>query len=175
METWRTIPSAPTYEASSEGRVRSPRGHILTPFDNGTGYMRVRLCAPRRLAYVHRLVAEAFSGPIAAGLQVNHLNGIKADNRTQNLEVVTQSENALHAYRAGLWTRKGSAHWTHRRPDLRRRGEAASSAKLTAASVLEARRLRALGWTLRRLGSHFDVNANTIRNAVVGKTWSHVQ
>jgi hypothetical protein len=174
MEAWQAIPSAPAYEASRDGRVRNASGHVLTPVDNGSGYMRVRLCGPRRLAYVHRLVAETFVGPILDGLQVNHLNGIRADNHAANLEVVTQSENALHAYRTGLWTRKGDAHWTRRRPDLRRRGEAVSSAKLTSAAVLEARRLRCLGWTLRKLGAHFGVTPTTINNAVIGKTWSHV-
>ena len=48
----------------------------------------------------HRLIAEAFLGK--SNLQVNHINGIRNDNRLANLEYVTPCENILHAYRIGL-------------------------------------------------------------------------
>lgn len=55
----------------------------------------------------HRLIWEAVNGPIPDGLQINHKNGIKHDNRIENLELVTQSENAKHAYRIGLQSASG--------------------------------------------------------------------
>ena len=51
---------------------------------------------------IQRLMWMAFRGPIPLGMQINHENGNKNDNRLENLELVTRSENALHAHRTGL-------------------------------------------------------------------------
>jgi hypothetical protein len=51
---------------------------------------------------VHRLVAELFVPGQQPGLVVNHMNGVKSDNRASNLEWVTQGENVAHAVRTGL-------------------------------------------------------------------------
>jgi hypothetical protein len=50
----------------------------------------------------HRLLAEMFIPNPLNKLQVNHINGIKHDNRIDNLEWVTQSENSLHSFANGL-------------------------------------------------------------------------
>lgn len=51
---------------------------------------------------VHHLVAEAFIGPRPAGKQINHKDGDPQNNRAENLEWVTASENLKHAHRTGL-------------------------------------------------------------------------
>ena len=51
---------------------------------------------------VHRLVAEAFIANPDEYNQVNHINGNRADNRVENLEWVSASQNRLHAWRKGL-------------------------------------------------------------------------
>jgi hypothetical protein len=50
----------------------------------------------RKQISVHRLVVEAFIGSIPKGMHVNHKNGVKNDNRLQNLEIVTPAENVRH-------------------------------------------------------------------------------
>ena len=52
--------------------------------------------------YVHRLVYELFVGMIPKGLEINHINGKKSDNKDTNLELVTRSQNLSHAYKTGL-------------------------------------------------------------------------
>ena len=61
------------------------------------GYVRVKIF--ERSILLHRIVAETFLGSPLENQQVNHKNGIKTDNRIENLEWVTPGENLLHAYR----------------------------------------------------------------------------
>lgn len=65
-----------------------------------SGYIQIQ--RGQRHWMAHRLIWEATNGPIPEGMEINHINGIKNDNRLANLEVVTRSENARHAYRVGL-------------------------------------------------------------------------
>lgn len=55
---------------------------------------------------VHREVWKAFKGDIPKGFVINHINGIKSDNRLINLECITQSDNQKHAYKTGLYSTK---------------------------------------------------------------------
>ena len=53
-------------------------------------------------ATIHTVVYETFHGDIPEGKVINHINGIKTDNFSWNLEAVTPSENTIHAYETGL-------------------------------------------------------------------------
>lgn len=120
-EIWKDCTEDSNYRISSLGRVISkarwvnsgPNNgrrfideKILSPFlSKETGYMQIQL-GNRKRAGIHRLIALAFIDGYKPGLVVNHKNGIRADNRIENLEWVSQSENHLHSYRE--LGRKGS-------------------------------------------------------------------
>lgn len=98
-EEWRDIPNYEGfYQVSNLGRVKSFYGlkeKILKPGIPNNGYYQVELCknSIRKFYMVHRLVWEAFNGQIPEGLQVNHINEIKSDNRLSNLNLMTAKEN----------------------------------------------------------------------------------
>jgi hypothetical protein len=111
------------YEVSNMGEVRStdkttPDGRkikskVLTKNKNGGGYYKVTLCNNkfRHTILVHKLVGIHF-GKIyhnehaIDNLQINHIDGNKLNNRADNLEACTPSENLLHAVKMGLRTYK---------------------------------------------------------------------
>jgi hypothetical protein len=96
-EVWKTIEEFPRYEVSNIGRVRQVQTkHVRTPFNNGN-YYQVDLYPGKQTRQIHRLVAENFLGK-HPGMHVNHKNGNKLDNRLDNLEWCTPSENIQHAY-----------------------------------------------------------------------------
>ncbi|MCB2253447.1 NUMOD4 motif-containing HNH endonuclease [Pseudomonas chlororaphis] len=108
-EQWKTIPGHESYEVSSLGRFRSiPRHDIrgqwrpqryLAQKPDKDGYLIVAMDGGSHRA--HRLVALAFHGPSDLPI-VNHINGEKDDNRPENLEWCTISENVRHAINSGL-------------------------------------------------------------------------
>jgi hypothetical protein len=107
-EIWKPIPGFDGYEASNLGGIRSlPRldtkgrrrkSCVLKPCRNGKkGYVGVNIL--NKNLKLHRAVMFAFSGVRGSEWQVNHKNGIKADNRLENLEWATNQENCIHSYR----------------------------------------------------------------------------
>lgn len=100
------------YEVSNEGTVRSNgvyrehhKGKIKATNKTPTSdYFYVKLSKDSKMwnRSVHRLVAEAFVPKPPNATMVNHKNGDKTDNRAENLEWVTCSENHRHAYKTGL-------------------------------------------------------------------------
>ena len=106
IEIWKDIPNYEGYQVSNLGRVKSLEridalGHrlkekILKPGITHNGYYLIGLCknSKVKMYYVHRLVYEAFNGSIPEGLQVNHINEVKTDNRLENLNLMTAKENS---------------------------------------------------------------------------------
>ncbi len=89
------------YEVSNQGRVRNAHtDKVLRPRKHCCGYLHVDLHykGQRKTCLVHKLVATAFVEGWREGLEVNHKNGVKTDNRAENLEWVTASENHQHAH-----------------------------------------------------------------------------
>lgn len=91
------------YEVSNLGRVKSFHGSKIIILKSGLcggGYSHVILCSniSKKTIKVHRLVLIAFIPNTENKRCVNHKNGIRTDNRLENLEWATHSENNVHAY-----------------------------------------------------------------------------
>ena len=179
-ELWRDIEGYEgrfkgKYQVSNQGRIRSVsrrfirfdgRPITIQPkirklYKNRMGYFKISL--DKQLFSVHRLVAEAFVQGLPFKPQVNHKNGIKTDNRANNLEWCTASENQLHAYKIGLkkaHPSKGSKH---------------GRSKLTEIDVLEIReKFEPYVYTTKMLAKEYGVCETSIKNIVKRRSWKHV-
>lgn len=110
QESWRFIQGG-RYEVSASGEVRKG-DRVLKQSANNSGYMLVRLSNPRRMARVHRLVAEAFVANNFDKPFVNHIDCNRSNNVASNLEWCTQWENLRHAQRLG---RMQTDYWKGKR------------------------------------------------------------
>lgn len=97
---WVPIEGFLGYEVSDEGEIRNIKtGRILSQFKNNRGYLKVSIKSSESGKYknvlVHRLVAKAYidAKDRTRQTQVNHINEVKTDNRSDNLEWITPSEN----------------------------------------------------------------------------------
>lgn len=119
---WKDIPGYEGhYQAHPSGQIRSvdkmvnarngkrkKAGKVLNPGITWKGYERVSLsmnCKAKNHS-VHKLILKTFTENPLNKPEVNHINGIKTDNRLENLEWCTPSENAIHSYGIGLHTRQ---------------------------------------------------------------------
>ena len=167
MEEWKDIKGYEgRYQVSSMGRVKSNLKHqgtnerILKSLLCGSEYHRVGLCKKLELKclLIHRLVAIAFIPNPKNKPQVNHKNGIKKDNRIDNLEWVTCSENHKHAFATGLKTGV--------------RGEKNHLAKLNDFQVRVIKKSE--GLKHKELAKIFNVSYFAIKSIRSGMNWKHI-
>lgn len=133
---------------------------IIKESTDKNGYLLTKLSINgiRKTYKVHRLVASHFIDNPNNKPEVNHKNGIKDDNRVENLEWSTSKENSIHARETGL---------THV-------GEKIYCSKLTNDDVLNIVKLRNEGKKLKEISMLYPVGFKTISKIVNGDRWSHI-
>lgn len=146
------------YQISNQGNVKSSHSGAIVKQQVMGGYKYVSLHKEKKLRThrVHRLVAQAFIPNPESKPQINHINGIKTDNRADNLEWCTQSENMKHAYENGLQIAN-----TEKANEAKR--------KLNDAQVAEIKRLLESGQSTRSIAKMFGVGKTLISNINRGK------
>jgi hypothetical protein len=172
IEQWKPIPGYEgTYEVSNIGNVRrlagSERCFVTRPrkLVPRNGYFQLILSknGEVELQWAHRLVARAFLGePNKNFPHVNHKNGVRTDNRVENLEWVNHSENIAHAYRIGL---KSAA------PNP---GEKNGNAFLKDSDIPKIRERASSGESLASIGRSYKAARQIIWRIVKRKSWAHI-
>lgn len=124
-----------------------------------TGYLMVRVMFNGRRwhAAAHRLVYLHFYGPIPAGKTINHKNGVKGDNRPENLELATPREQIAHA--RNVLGRHGS---------LTQWGGLNHRARLTTEQVEAIKERRSTGEALLTIAADYGVRFQHISRIARG-------
>lgn len=104
-EIWKDIPWYEwKYQASSLGRVRNTKSyHILSQY---LTWEYLQVCFSKKTTRVHRLIALTFIPNPEKKRYINHIDGNKLNNKANNLEWVTASENLKHTYDIWLFNQK---------------------------------------------------------------------
>lgn len=154
------------YAVSDDGSVWSYKtDKWLKLATSSNGYACVRLNG--KTQSVHRLVAEAYCDKGEGCDQVNHINGDKQDNRAENLEWVTASENRKHAWATGLQTASEAHKESARNAGKTRR-------LFSHDEVRYIRKLYDLTFKQRDIAKLFETSQAVIQYITSRKTYSEV-
>lgn len=166
-EVWKDIIGYEgLYQVSNFGNVKSlgnnftRKERLLKLSPQSKGYLTVVLQknGKRKTTLVHRLVAEYFIPNLDKKLQVNHINGIKTDNRVENLEWVSHRENLDHAIKNNLTLK----------------GEENPNSKLKDVDVIKIHSLLQKGVTTKELSESYNVSYSTIDGIRKNTYWKHL-
>lgn len=171
----KTIPNFSRYFADENGNLwttgwkGSKQTKMLKPALSPDGYLKTMIVndqGKKVTITIHKMIALAYHGERPKDLQINHINGIKQDNRPCNLEYITQSANCKHSFDIGLQKPK--------------RGELNGNSKLTEKDVLEIRSVAANGgryYGRKKLAEKYGVSEAHIKDIVNKrrKIWGHLK
>ena len=162
-EIFTPIAGHSMYEISNKGRVYSKkRDKFLRPSVNSSNYKKVVLNGKN--LYVHRLVAEAFCENPKGSCEVNHKDGNKWNNNYTNLEWVTKSENAQHAFDAGLRTISGYTRYKVSK----------SAHRFTDYEIEQIRQMYYDGMTKKEIADKIGCYSSTICDILNGNTYREI-
>jgi len=176
MKKWKKIPNYSTYEASTDGEIKtfnwrgSGREAIMKPARDNGGYLRTMLKHDNgkiSTIKVHRIIAMTFLDNPENKETINHKNGIKTDNRVINLEWSSRSENCKHAFDTNLNSNKGQNN---------------PASSLTDKEVIEIRNNYQYGrksrhdggFTKKQIADKYNTTFATIKQIIQGKSWKHL-
>ncbi len=158
------------YEVNNFGQVRrihkdhraKSKYHILKPCKKRNGYVQVTLSRHCKFKYVgiHTLVLEAFDCPRPNNQQCNHKDGDKTNNRLENLEWVTKSENEKHKF---------AMH-----PKCCIKGSKSPMAKLNDEDVVIIKSRIRDGESCCRIAKDYKVSDACIYHIAKGRHWRHI-
>lgn len=192
-EVWKDIPGFEgLYQASNLGSVRSLdrkvfqlnkglypcvrslKGKILKPLDNGNGYLYVHIGEGKKA--IHRLILNTFSpNKESSKLHVNHKDFNKSNNKISNLEWVTCQQNNKHLLE-------------NKRVNFTK-GENSHKSKLTNKDVIEIKKMlienewyknniskNRLGKPSKKeIADKFNISSSVISQISKNKIWKHIQ
>jgi len=175
---WRDIPSCSGYQASSDGQIRSVErrivfrdgrsrvfpGKVLAQSNHTAGYRQVLPGKYNGTKTVHILILEAFTGYRPEGMWVNHKDGNKHNNKLENLEWVSASDNMRHAVATGLTPK----------PPLKR-GTDQHLNKLAENQVREIRKRYANGEGIAKMAREYKVGESTVRHVIQRTSWAWLE
>lgn len=98
MEEWKIYPLNPNYIVSNLGNIKNKKGHLMTPKKGSNGYyfISTSLNGHKTTSLIHRMVLITFNPiPNYQNYTVDHINGIRSDNKLTNLKWVSLEENVL--------------------------------------------------------------------------------
>ncbi len=168
MFEMRFSPLDPTLFVTEDGDVFRYGVKKLTHYRKQSGYLYVSYEVQptgatrgkrQRKHLVHRLVASVYCGGYDKKLTVNHKNGIKTDNRVENLEWVSLTDNIKHGWATGLYTGRGSKH---------------HNSRLTNDVVLEIRARLLAGERGCAVAAAYGIGRSQVSAIRVGKSWAHL-
>ena len=165
-EIWKDVPGYEgIYQVSNLGRIKSMsrirvngRAKILTKDKillSKTLNDYVKIGMTHKYVLAHRLIAKAFIPNPDNKPQVNHINGIKHDNRVENLEWVTASENAIHSSKNKL-SKTGEKHW---------------KSKLSEKDIKDIRSSKLKQCELAKI---YNIKQSTISQIILRRTWKYI-
>lgn len=167
-EEWRPVVGYEgVYSVSNLGRVRREKkapgariGRILKQHFGNSGYLGTSLCVDgQEIRYeVHTLVCSAFIGPKPKGKNVNHIDGIKYNNKLENLEYLTFKENHRHACSMGFIS-CGEKHYRSR---------------LSESEVIEIRILGSIGIKPKVIAPMYGIHVMGIYRILDRTNWKHI-
>lgn len=149
---YTTIEGFSLYEVNIDGCIRvKSNHHFMKPQLRKDGYYSLRLrhdSGKTKNVTIHRCLMQTFVSNPDGKLQVNHINGVKTDNRLSNLEWCTAKENRIHAVSTGLITNTTKGRRAH--------------SKLDEIQVMTIRKCLSDGLLCKSLAGYFKVSPSLI-------------
>lgn len=156
------------YEVSNHGNVRRlvdrigrPRLKDIKPSIAKSGYARVFLCINGivKTKYVHRLVATTFCKNQRGGNVVNHIDFNKANNRADNLELVSVRENVQHTLKNGRFNMGEKVRWSILTNDIVKKIRSEYVPYIVQ---------------VKHLADKYNIKARTVRAMLQRQSWKHI-